>query len=303
MLYKTVSVKRVIAKVFTDLDLEDGTHRVTDMIQWAGEALEKIGAFPQFLHKVTGKNDVPLTELSDYQARLPYDLHRIIQVIYGKTTNGPWYSMRSATGSFDRERPDVLSTTSEDGAVVATSSLVSLAMTLYDLTYAEALTKVNSEPATRSILTSLISSDTTTGGTSSKTSNTVDYVYIATDSWIKANIETGYLMISYQAIPTDVEGYPLVPDSQSFLDALYWYITMKLLYPKWAAGQIRDAVYYDAKRSWNYYCKQAYGDAMMPDPDQMESIKNSWLRLVPNIDAHSSFYSSMGEQEIVWNNN
>ena len=76
-----------------------------------------------------------------------------------------------------------------------------------------------------------------------------------------------------------------------------------MLYPKWASGQIRDAVYKDAKSSWNFYCKQAYGDAMMPDPDQMESVKNSWLRLIPNINAHSNFYSTIGEQEAIWNHN
>ena len=65
MIYKNTSVKRVIAKVFTDHDLHEGTHRVSDMIQWAGEALEKIGAFPQFLHKVAGKNNVPMLVLSD----------------------------------------------------------------------------------------------------------------------------------------------------------------------------------------------------------------------------------------------
>ena len=46
MIYKLTSVKSVIAKVFTDLDLQEETHRVSDMIEWAGEALEKIGAFP-----------------------------------------------------------------------------------------------------------------------------------------------------------------------------------------------------------------------------------------------------------------
>lgn len=52
MIYKLTSVKRVIAKVFTDLDLKEGDHRITDMIEWASEALLKIGAFPQFTTKV-----------------------------------------------------------------------------------------------------------------------------------------------------------------------------------------------------------------------------------------------------------
>ena len=56
MIYKLTSVKSVIAKVFTDLDLKEGDHRLSDMIEWAGEALEKIGSFPQFTQKVAGKD-------------------------------------------------------------------------------------------------------------------------------------------------------------------------------------------------------------------------------------------------------
>ena len=110
-------------------------------------------------------------------------------------------------------------------------------------------------------------------------------------------------MIAYSAVPTDSDGYPLIPDDQSFMEALYWYITMKLLYPEWKQGSIRDAIYYDARRSWNYYCKQAYGNALMPNKDQMESIKNTWLRLVPEIDEHANFYSTLGEQQVIYNNN
>lgn len=302
MVYKYTSAKRVLAKIFTDLDLKEDTHKISDMIEWMGEALEKIGAFPQFIHRVAGKNDLPLLEISNYQARLPFDFHQLVQLAYAPAENGPYYDMRSATGSFDREINDPTVSSTDVDEVASTNSLVTLAMSLYDMTYVQALNKINTEPATRSLLSGLLTSaNTTTPG--GALSNTEDYTYVITDNWIKCNVETGYLMLAYQAIPTDAEGYPLVPDSQSFLDALYWYVTMKLLYPKWAAGQIRDAVYYDARRSWNYYCKQAYGDAMMPDPDQMESVKNSWLRLIPNLDQHGEFYSTVGERELVWNHN
>jgi len=302
MIYKYTSAKRVIAKVFTDLDLQEGTHRVSDMIEWLGEALEKIGSFPQFIHKVAGKNDAPLLTVENYQTKLPYDFHKLVQVAYAASETGPYYPMHSATGSFDREIGDITSTSTDVETVASTSSLVTLAMSLYDLTYAEALNKINTEPATRSLLNGmLIANNQTAPG--SALSNAQSYVYTINDNWIKTNIETGYIMLAYQAVPTDAEGYPLVPDDHSFMDALYWYIVMKTLYPKWVGGQVRDAVYFEARRSWNYYCKQAYGNAMMPDADQMESVKNSWLRLVPNINQHSEFFSTLGEQETVWNHN
>jgi hypothetical protein len=95
----------------------------------------------------------------------------------------------------------------------------------------------------------------------------------------------------------------MIPDDASFLEAIYWYIVMKLYYPQWVAGQIRDAVYYDARRSWNYYCKQAYGQGLMPNTDQLESIKNSWVRLVPEIKEHMSGFSALGQEQRKYNYN
>jgi hypothetical protein len=132
---------------------------------------------------------------------------------------------------------------------------------------------------------------------------TKDITYVITPGYIKMNVESGYIMLAYQAIPTDTKGYPMIPDDVSFIEALYWYIVMKLYYPQWVAGQVRDSVYYDARRSWNYYCKQAYGNALMPNTDQLESIKNSWLRLVPEINEHTSGFSALGQQARTYNHN
>jgi hypothetical protein len=109
--------------------------------------------------------------------------------------------------------------------------------------------------------------------------------------------------MAYQAIPTDANGYPLIPDDIDFIEALYWYITMKLLYPEWKMGRVRDEVYYDARRSWNFNCKKAYGNAMMPNVDQLEAIKNQWIRLIPELDEHSNGFATLGERQKIYNQN
>jgi hypothetical protein len=261
MVYNLVSCKKVIAKVFTDLDLQEGTHRVSDFIEWLSEGLKKIGSFPQMTTKVTGKEGVPLLVMEDYQAKLPTDLYSINQVSYSSNLSGPWYVMRAAAGSYSSN---------------------------HDLTlqYGQTSTTPDTAPSTEN--------------------NTIysgDYQYSISGGYVKTNIRGGYLLISYQAIPIDDDNYPLVPDDESFFEALYWYINMKLMYPKWVAGQVRDAVYYDAKSSWNYYRKQAYGNAMMPNADELETIKNVWIRLIPEINANRTFYSGVGEQEFIYNKN
>ena len=306
MIYKNVSVKNVIAKVFADLDLQEGTHKISDMITWAGEAIERIGAFPSFVTKVTGMDGSPLLVLSNYQSQLPADFYRLIQVEYSSSTSGPFYPMRSGTGSFDGYNELTSSTDSNIVPTASNSDITTLCMSLYNLSYEDAVIKLNSDQDTKDKLTAMITTTTYGPKTSNNDggiNNTDDYTYIVIGNYIKTNIKDGYLLISYQAIPTDSNGYPLVPDDASYLEALYWYIVMKLTYPDWRAGRVRDQVYFDARRSWNYYSKQAYGNAIMPTRDQMESIKNTWLRLIPNIHEHDSAFSTLGQRQIVYNSN
>jgi hypothetical protein len=276
------------------------------MIEWSGEALEKIGAFPSFTNKVTGKDDVPLLQVENYMVKLPGDFYNLIQASFSTSQQGPYYPMRYGTGNFDSGNPDIASqndaTVTSDIANI--SDLTLFAMTLYDLDYVDALAKINAEPDTRSKLTALLNMKTPTlPGVNNPMATTRDITYVITPGYIKMNVESGWIMLAYQAIPTDTKGYPMIPDDASFLEAIYWYIVMKLYYPQWVAGQIRDAVYYDARRSWNYYCKQAYGQGLMPNTDQLESIKNSWVRLVPEIKEHTSGFSALGQESRVYNHN
>lgn len=302
MIYKNTSIKRVIAKVFTDLNLQEGDHRVTDMIEWAGEALEKIGAFPSFINKVSGKGDLPLLVVSNYQTKLPGDFHRLIQVNFSESQSGPFYPMRYATGSFDydAELTDVTST----NAVYPESTIVNLAMDLYKESYEDALSRINTDPSVRGTLNGILNQmNRDSNQAQGYIDTTSDYTYLIKPGYIKTNVPRGYIMLAYQAVPTDSEGFPLIPDDVSFIEAVYWYIVMKLYYPMWVQGSIRDGIYFDARNSWNFYCKQAYGNAMMPNVDQMESIKNTWLRLIPEINEHATSYSTLGQRQKIYNAN
>nr|DAO36359.1 MAG TPA: hypothetical protein [Bacteriophage sp.]DAX15120.1 MAG TPA: hypothetical protein [Bacteriophage sp.] len=52
MINRFVSSKAVIAKVIADLDLDENDIKITDISQWIGEAMQKIGAVTQLDHKV-----------------------------------------------------------------------------------------------------------------------------------------------------------------------------------------------------------------------------------------------------------
>ena len=234
MIYKLNSVRRVIAKVFTDLNLDEGDHRISDMIEYAGEAVKKIGAFPALLTKVTGKGGLPLLVISNYQARLPNDLTAINQVAYSRNAKGPFYPMIYGSGSFDHGTPTV---NSSSDVVISDSALVALAMDLYNENYTTALERINTNSISRAQLEALLTNES--GGSNNvrdELSGSGDYTYVVTPGYIKTTLKTGYLMLSYQAVPVDSDGYPMIPDNESFEEAIYWYINMKLTYPDWKNG-------------------------------------------------------------------
>jgi hypothetical protein len=113
----------------------------------------------------------------------------------------------------------------------------------------------------------------------------------------------GYVRLSYDAIPLDTDGYPMVPDMISYIEAIYWYIVMKLKYPEYLSGKMQRQIYYDIRNSWNFYCKQAYGESLMPNQDEMENIKDEWNKLMPEMNSNIDFYSSVGKRQNIKNFN
>ena len=62
--------------------------------------------------------------------------------------------------------------------------------------------------------------------------------YFIKPGWIVTNQKEGFIKLSYKAVATDGRGYPLIPDSSSYQEAIYWYVTMKLSFPKFMNGTL-----------------------------------------------------------------
>lgn len=327
MVTKLTSIKTVIAKVIADLDLKEDDVRITDIREWVGEAIEKIGAIQQFIPKVSGQDGTPITKLHCHQASIPCDLHQLHQIAYSFNCNGPWFPMRKATGSFavwggdccckcdccnqlgKKEECRHNKCTCEHckaNMLVPDETIVQLVVDMIgNIDKTEALELLNTNQNLRTIVSNLINTHTTGSKCSGlNTANpSLGFQYSIKPGYIMCNVSDGYLKLSYDAIPTDEDGYALIPDMTSYTEAIYWYITMKMLYPKLLRGEINRQDYYDIRRSWNFYRQQAYAEAMMPNEDGLESIKNNWNKIVPEFRDHNSFYSHTGERQSIYNAN
>lgn len=117
--------------------------------------------------------------------------------------------------------------------------------------------------------------------------------YTIQNGFIRFSKEKGTLNMSYQAIPSDEEGYPLIPDEVSFREAVYRYIVYKWLYPQAIIGKVDFRIVADAEQKWYWYCNQAGAKAMMPDIAKLENIKRNYLKLKPDLYRFDKFFSNI----------
>ena len=312
-IYKNVSSKEIIRKVFRDIKPRTADF-VHDAVEWIGEALEHIGAAPQLCQKQV------VIDIADHKGCLPGDLYYINQVAVNTCVsptvnneldvlNKQIDALNADIGTYYDSVNQLVSRT-ESGRYV--SSLTTEDMDTFDTRYktnTEQLREINSRIA-------VLSNIYFTGGSCLSplqygastfhdsihcdgcVNATVKYkdTYIIDCGYVKTSFATGKLCISYMAFPTDEECYPLVPDDISFREAMFWYIYKKLLL-QGIPGRNPKLGYEYAEAMWQNYCTQARNSANYPDIDKYESFMNQWVRLVPDVNAHSTFFESLNDRE------
>ena len=65
-----------------------------------------------------------------------------------------------------------------------------------------------------------------------------DVTFFTKPGWIVINRKNGFVKLAYKAIATDERGYPLIPDSAAYQEAIYWYVMMKLNFKKFLNGKL-----------------------------------------------------------------
>lgn len=101
------------------------------------------------------------------------------------------------------------------------------------------------------------------------------------EGYIITSLEEGTFTISYLAIPTDDDGYPLMPDNQYFKEALFWYCTQRLIMRGYKP-KVEQITFEYARNEWQYYCTAARNKANFPDLSEYERFKDAWVGLVPS---------------------
>ena len=283
MIYKYTKCESVIAKIMADANMSDKNLRVTDIREWIFEAVEKIGAPVQYMQRESGVDGCPVFEICDRQIPMPEDLESLTAVAYS-VDGKHWKPARKDDSTFHY------------GGHVHNHPKYH---------------HFPEQPAGRKIPTTLaeVVSETGTLRFSDKDIpelHSEEPRYFVKPGWIVMNKPSGFVKLAYKSIATDERGYPLIPDLASYQEAIYWYVMMKLSFPKFLTGSLGGRSKYNfntyayLQQQWNFYRNQAYAEAMMPNESEMMTIKNEWTKLIPDWESDMSFFSSNGEREIIY---
>lgn len=208
-------------------------------------------------------------KICDRQVPIPCGLQAIDGVAYSKNHNGPWKSMRSNTSTFKQQPCHCRDFEVHD---IHTDS--------NPLLFKRSLAQNDAE----------------------------DPTYFIKPGWIVTDQKDGFVKIAYKTIAVDERGYPLIPDKSSYQEAVYWYVVMKMNFPKYLSGKLggkgvssAQNTFFYLQQQWNFYRNQAYAECMMPTADELKSIKNDWNKLVPDYDSDECFFENQGEKQTILN--
>jgi hypothetical protein len=227
-----------------------------DAVEWIGEALDFIGYHGIFDHKVEE------VTVADFRADLPCDLYSLTQVEY----NGQALVYGTDTAGYDTSR--TTAATPNTQGTVQTSAVFE--------------TQPNDNPTAPNF----------TLRTTSNNRAGSDYYYVNVGKLV-TSFEDGTVKLHYTAYPTDGDGFPMVPDNIYVKQALEWYIIRQMM----MGGYMHPVFNWQvADQKWGHYCVAAQNDLAFPSIDKMETMKNMFVRMVPNMNAHADFFQGQETQ-------
>lgn len=124
-----------------------------------------------------------------------------------------------------------------------------------------------------------------------------DLTYKLQNSVIYTSIQEGEIEIAYRAMLVDEEGFPLIPDNSSFIDALGLFIKKQHAQKLVERGSLDLRVYQMIQQEYSFAVGQASADLIRPDLDKMEAITNMWNRLIPSHNQHNKSFVHEGTRE------
>jgi hypothetical protein len=109
----------------------------------------------------------------------------------------------------------------------------------------------------------------------------------------------GKIGLAYKAIPVDDEGFPLLIDNETYLNALEAYIKKQVFTVKFDTGKISAGVLQNAQRDYAWAAGELQDELTVPSVSEMEAITRMWNTLIPNVTSFDRGFINEGDREYI----
>lgn len=114
---------------------------------------------------------------------------------------------------------------------------------------------------------------------------------------IYTSFPEGLITVAYRAIPIDENGFPLLIDDETYLDALEAYIKMKVFTVKFDQQKISAGVLQNAQADYAVAARLLLSHMQLPTPAEAEVLARAWNSMLPDMRSFSRGFKHFGERE------
>ena len=116
---------------------------------------------------------------------------------------------------------------------------------------------------------------------------------------IFTSFSEGEVEIAYKAIPVDEDGYPLLLDNETYLNALEAYIKKQVFTVKYDTGKIVAGVLTNAQSDYYWASHLLESEMLIPSVSEMESITRALTTLIKPVTHFDNGFKNLGDREYI----
>ena len=288
-IFKYTSVKEVMIRVIDDVGGKLPSHYQDSMLEWIPQGIRMLETKYQVVKKSTGNWCDGAPEPSalitkNHVVPIPQD---VIEIIAVENQFGERVRYASAVTDFTNLTDRYSTGSGGDGDGRATNFQVDV----FDHHGVDpAIPGNQAVPWDGSDIKQVDSGSTTAA-------------YKVQGNMIQTSEECMFIKIHYQSLPTDQDGYLMVPDVEEYKQALGFYVLRQLIgagfkHPIWNGPPGWN--FYNAQ--WEKMAARALGVIKYPTQDRMEKLRTGFAeRLIPAHHAYADFFTGMEQTQDIHN--
>lgn len=114
---------------------------------------------------------------------------------------------------------------------------------------------------------------------------------------IFTSFQEGEVEVAYKSIPIDEDGFPLLIDNETFLNALELYIKVRVFTVKFDTGKISAGVLSNAQGEYAWASHLLQSEMVMPSVSEMESLTRYLNTMIKPVTHFDNGFENLGDRE------